>query len=265
MSNVPQPSEYEAFLSRRSRKVGELPATDERIESLDPERRAAIAQTWHRRAHEELKVATAFSVLCRELLETGAPADIVAMASRAVHDEVRHGEVCRSLASRYHGVELPWPPAVPIEPQPVREDLALRTALHVTGMCCVNEAVASTYLETSYAAATGPSARAALRELLIDEVEHARLGWIYVGRAVATPKLAHAIQANVLQLVQKVVGCWFDDTTITIPEGSPEDGLPSMAVTRATAITAMRDLVVPGFEQIGLDVHETREWIATLD
>ncbi len=264
MPDVPARHDVAAALTRRRGPVVQMPALDERIESLDPSTRRAIADTWQRRAHEELKVAAAFSVLCRELLQIGADADVVAVASRGVSDEVRHGEICRLLASRYRGQDLPWPPSVPIEPNPVRDDLLERTTLHATGMCCVNEAIASTYLEASFAGATGPCARAALRELLQDEVEHARLGWTYLGRAVATPALRAAVQNHMLPIVQHVVGHWFDDSAITLKDGAPEDGLPSVAVMRSCAVTAVRDLVLPGFAALALDVTPTQAWLTTL-
>jgi hypothetical protein len=131
-------------------------------------------------------------------------------------------------------------------------------------MCCVNEAVASTYLETSYAGVTGLCARAALRELLQDEVEHARLGWTYVARAVAAPTMRRAVQAHLVPLMQNVVGCWFDDSAITLRDGMPDDGLPSVQVMRACAVTAVREIVIPGFQQVGLDVAEARSWLSTL-
>jgi hypothetical protein len=264
MADASHLTDVDRALARRPRRVVEMPARDERIESLALELRRAVSDTWQRRAHEELKVAAAFSVLCRELLETGADADAVAVAARAVSDEVRHGEICRTLASCYRGEEVPWPPAVAIDPHPAREDHLVRTALHVTSMCCVNEAIASTFLETSFAGATGLCARAALRELLQDEVEHARLGWLYVARAVRTPMLHEAVQANMLRLVDNCVACWLDCSAITLRDGMPDDGLPSVAVTRACALTAVRELVLPGFEQVGLDVRETRTWLATL-
>ena len=244
--------------------AGALPDRDDRIDALDSATRRAIADTWQRRAGEELKVATAFSALCRELLETGADGDVVLAASRAVHDEVRHGEICRALASRYRGEDVPWPPAVSLKMQRARGHGSAQTLLHVAEMCCANEAVSATYLDASFAGATGACARAALRELLRDEVEHARFGWIYVGRAVALASARAALQEHVLPIVRNVVSCWFDDSAITLRGGMPDDGLPSVAVMRACAVTAMRDLVLPGFERVGVDVSATRDWLKAI-
>ena len=241
--------------------AGILPDHDDRIEALDSATRMAIANTWQRRAGEELKVAAAFSVLCRELLETGADGDVLLAASRAIHDEIRHGEICRTLASRYRGEAVPWPPAVCLKMQRARGPAPAHALLHVAEMCCANEAVSATYLDASFASATGACARAALRELLRDEVEHARFGWIYVGRALAEGPGRAALQEHVLSIVQNIVGCWFDDSAITLRDGMPDDGLPSVSVMRACAVTAMRDLVLPGFEGVGLDVRPAREWL----
>jgi hypothetical protein len=248
-------------VSKKQTGAEALPDHDDRIAALDSATRRAIADTWQRRAGEELKVATAFSALCRELLESGADGDVVLAASRAIHDEVRHGEICRTLASRYRGEDVPWPPAVAMKMQRARGPAAARTLLHVAEMCCANEAVSATYLDASFAGATGACARAALRELLRDEVEHARFGWIYVGRAVAEAPAREALQDHVLPIVQNVVGCWFDDSAITIREGMPDDGLPSVIVMRACAVTAMRDIVLPGFESLGLEVGPARDWL----
>jgi hypothetical protein len=241
-----------------------MPDHDDRIESLDAVTRRAIADTWQRRAGEELKVAAAFTGLCRELLEAGADGDVVMAASRAIHDEVRHGEICRVLASRYRGEEVAWPPPVALKMRRAPGRSPEQTLLNVAEMCCANEAVSATYLDASFAGATGACARAALRELLRDEVEHARFGWIYIGRAVGSPRAREILGNHLLSLVQEVVGCWFDDSAITLRDGMPEDGLPSVGVMRACAVTAARDIVLPGFEQLGFDVSAARAWLETM-
>jgi hypothetical protein len=62
-----------------------------------------------------------------------------------------------------------------------------------------------------------------------------------------------------LPIVQNVVGCWFDDSAITF-----RDGLPSVSVMRACAVTALRDLVLPGFESLGPDVRGARDWLQAI-
>jgi hypothetical protein len=68
---------------------------------------------------------------------------------------------------------------------------------------------------------------------------------------------------HILPMVRNVVGCWFDDRPITLRDGMPDDGLPSVGVMRACAVTAMRDIVLPGFAQLGFDVTAAQDWVAT--
>src|SRR5271167_4359902 len=100
------PRAYESSLIRRRRRhVVSLPEHDPVIDAMPAALREEVARTWERRAHEELKVAAAFSVLCREMLETCADPAVLGIVSRGVNDEVRHAEVCRALASKYRGAE----------------------------------------------------------------------------------------------------------------------------------------------------------------
>jgi hypothetical protein len=254
------PLPYEPSLLRHRKHVLPLPEHDPVIDAMPPELRLEVARTWERRAHEELKVAAAFSVLCRELLETYAEPEVLALVSRAVHDEVRHAEVCRTLASRYASVGLPWPDEVVIEPSQAKIDARLRAAFHLVTMCCVNEAIACSFLDACLAGSTSPCAQAAVGDLLADEVLHARVGWMF---AAKQPRpMLRAIEANLLTLVQPVVHCWWEEGAITMPDGAPEHGIPSAATTRASMLAAMRDIVLPGFERLGFDVGATRSWLA---
>jgi hypothetical protein len=255
-STNPSPSS----LIRRRRHVVELPESDPIIDAMPSALRQEVAKTWERRAHEELKVAAAFSVLTRELLETRGDPMVLAGISRGVNDEVRHAEVCRSLAGKYRGAEVPWPAEVIIEPSTRADDRRLRTAFHVVSMCCVNEAIASSYLDASLAGAKSPSARIAVGELLADEVEHARIGWVLLARSPSS--LRAAIESNLVTLVRPVWQCWWDGTQVTLRDGAPEHGLPSVATTRSCATAALRDIVAPGFAELGFDVGPLLEWVA---
>jgi len=253
---------YEPSMMRRRRRVLPLPEQDPIIDAMDDELRVQVARTWQRRAHEELRVAMTFTGLCQELLATGADPDVLAVVSRAVHDEVRHAEVCRALACRYLRAEVPWPTGVPAEPARVATD-AVHAALRVVTLCCVTEAIASSYLEASLAGARSPSARIAVGDLLADEVLHARVGWTLLARQPQSVRTA--IDANLLTLVQPVVRGWCDIGRVTLPEGAPEHGIPSMETTRAATLAAMSEVVLPGFSQLGFNVAPTRAWLAGSD
>ena len=62
-----------------------------------------LAALWQARADSESSVRTVFDQLVAELVATGAHADVVALARRAVDDEVRHAAICIELATAYRG------------------------------------------------------------------------------------------------------------------------------------------------------------------
>src|SRR4051812_44436915 len=127
-----------------------LPLEDPSVEALDPETRRVVARQWQGRAKSELRVASVFAVLARELFETGADPKVMQICARAVSDEVRHAEICRTLAERYAGSAVAWPPPGPVPmPSHARAPDALRPTLRVTAMGCINETIASAWLDAS--------------------------------------------------------------------------------------------------------------------
>jgi hypothetical protein len=260
MTSAREPLSYEPSMMRRRRRVLALPERDDVIDAMPASLRREVAETWERRAHEELRVATAFAMLCRELLAVGGEPELLGAISRGVHDEVRHAEVCRALAARYASADVAWPGGVGDEPFVVRSDPRLRAAFYVVSLCCVTESIASCFLEASLADTRSPSARVAVGDLLADEVLHARAGWTFLARQPR--ELQAAVEADLLLLVKPVVRGWWDQGGVTMLDGAPEHGIPSLETTRRSTLTAMRDIVLPGFVALGFDVTPTARWLA---
>src|ERR1700735_3997498 len=113
---------------------------DPAIEDLDAKLRERIGHQWASRAKSELRVAGVFSMVSHDLLERGADPAILHIAARAVSDEVRHASLCRALAERYLGREVPWPsPGRSPMPGLARAPDELRATLHTVAMGGVNE------------------------------------------------------------------------------------------------------------------------------
>jgi len=131
----------------------------------------------------------------------------------------------------------------------------LRHTLHIVGHCALNETLASSVLEVALEVTTGTLARAALRELLSDEIDHARIGWGHLGtltqaeRAELSPWLPRLVRANLRM--------WRDASRL-----DPGDralyahGALSRELVERGLRAALRDLIVPGFEQLGLVTAE---------
>jgi|SRR5215472_733054 len=234
---------------------------DPTIAALDAELRERLGRQWASRATAELRVAAIFSIVSGGLLETGADPAVIQIAARAVSDEVRHAEICRQLAERYLGRAVPWPPAgrAPM-PELARAPKELRPTLHTIAMGCVNETIASAWLEESLRPTTSPLARAALRELIADDIHHARLGWAHLASPFVPARLRREIGGWLPGLLSAVVKPWVADAKDRVVEGVPSHGVPSFETTRSVVRSTLRDVVLPGFESLGVPVARASEW-----
>ncbi len=66
---------------------------------VDPPSRKAVAMQWRENAKTEHASVAAFARLTLDLMGLGAPADLLAAAQRDALDEIRHAQICLSLAS----------------------------------------------------------------------------------------------------------------------------------------------------------------------
>jgi len=241
-----------------------LPLDDSSVDALDSTVRARVARQWTSRATAELRVASIFAELSRELFVHGADPAVVRICARAVSDEVRHADVCRALAERYGGKPVPFPPPGPV-PMPVhtRAPAPLRPTLHCVAMGCINETVATAWLEASLRDATSPLARAAIRELMADDVHHARLGWAHLASRHVTDPTRAAIGAWLPRLFDAVVGPWLRDAK-SYGRGVPAHGVPSAATTRDVVRSALRDVVLPGLASLGVNIDAGAVWVGEI-
>lgn len=238
-----------------------LPENDAEIDRLSDAQRGELVAVWVGRAASERRVADAFEVIHADLLELDADAGLVALAARAVDDEHRHAELSRVVASRFAGREIEPPErltlVVPEHPGAPRR---LLCTLHVLGHCALNETFASAFLEVSLDLARGALARAAVRELFSDEIDHARLGWAHLAalgdaeRAEVAPWLLSMARAN-LKMWRETPRPYPGDPVLH-RHGAP----PADAVEQAL-LRAVRELIVPGVERFSLPTAELRAWL----
>ena len=239
-----------------------LPEGDKEIDRLSDTQRGELALVWLGRAASERRVADAFEVIHEALQELGSDAELCALAARAVDDEHRHAELSRLVATRFAGRELD-PPArltlvVPEHPGAAPK---LLSTLRVLGHCAMNETFASVFLEASLDLARGAFARAAVRELLSDEIDHARIGWAHLAelsaadRAELAPWLPSMVRANLKM--------WRDS-----PRPYPMDpmlhrhGAPPAHAVEQALLSAIRELIIPGLERFGLSTSTLAAWLA---
>ena len=209
-----------------------LPLVDEEIERLPSAERARVAYLWSRRAQNERASSGVFQWVAEALRDEGFDAALVALATRAINDELLHHDVCSEVARRY-AVDSLSAPAVATPAEPGFGTCSRRQArvLAVTLQCAINESLSTAYLGLCLEQAQSSVARAGLRRLLQDEVDHARMSaWL-------------AADAD-------------------YPEDLPQGhGVVSYQAIRASALASARDVLLPGFAHVGIDVSLARAYL----
>lgn len=240
-----------------------LPEAHDEIRALAPDERRALANLWLSQAATERRVGYSFDVVHRALVALDADAGLIETAARAVDDELRHAELCCEMASRYAERRLDAPEELPFSHpmHPEARTEALRRALWVLGQCSLNETFAAAYLECSHENATVPLARAALRELLSDEIDHARVGWAFAST------LDEATRAELSDWLVPLAICNLREwRSLTLPTFERDavyaHGVPRRAQVEAALRNALDEMIAPGFERFGFDVRPLRAWIA---
>jgi hypothetical protein len=240
-----------------------LPGEDPHLDALSKRERERLAQIWLYRAATERRVADSFEVITASLRRRGAPASLVDISARAIDDEYRHTELSRVVASRFAGRELHAPPRLPLElPKHAGASPELRDTLFIVGQCVLNETTASAFLESCLDHARGDLARAALRELLRDEVEHGRLGWSYLSWLPAAERAA--VGPWLLPMAYLNLKLWRDETPDD-PEhvaALSEHGAPPARAIHDALAGALTSLIVPGLKELGMRTAPLEAWLA---
>ncbi len=221
---------------------------------------------WSNRATLERLSEERFRRLAGELAATGAHEEVVALCARAADDEHRHAALCATMAASFADpalpvdrgllVEAPRDPA-PAAGPPSRE----RVLLDMIALSCIGETFNAAYLTASLAVARDPATRDATHELLRDEVVHARLGWAHLAaERQRGHDLAH-LAARLPKLLRDAfgedLGALYDP-----PEAAPDFALLSRADRVALFADTLRDVLLPGFEEVGVDTAPARAWLA---
>jgi hypothetical protein len=236
--------------------------------TLDAEARAAVGREWRERMRQEHLAVGAFALLTQEVAAEGCPPAILSLLARAASDEVRHAEICRQMAVALlgeHGVPAYYRglPKVPRHEPSTAEE---RTLLHVVEMCCLSETLTGVYFTEMIARATHPTARAAIESLLEDEIDHGRVGWAYLAARKGDARLVTLAGALPSMLDRTAGRALRDFARRAEPDDPAREAFGHLgARAGATAVRrALRDVIVPGFEQLGVDLAPSRDGIAAL-
>jgi hypothetical protein len=148
---------------------GDVPLTEE-------DRARAIA-TWKGRMVNEHISARVFASLIPQMMKAGVDAEWQHEVAAMIQDELRHGQQCAAVVHALGGQALAELP--PLADVPEHEDAGpleafLRNVIHIS---CMSETVAVALIRSEQQEVAPPEMAETLRQILGDEVRHARFGW----------------------------------------------------------------------------------------
>jgi hypothetical protein len=157
--------------------------------AVDAPVRRALAAQWRENGRTEHASVAAFARLTLDLMALGAPPALVAAANRDALDEIRHAELCFSLARALDGEDAgpaAFPEAQRARTLPANRTLAL-AALAVDSLVdgALHEGVSARVIARLAKRCEEPQIRAVLKEIAADEGRHAAHGWDVVAWCLA--------------------------------------------------------------------------------
>lgn len=223
-------------------------------------RHDAVARLWAFRAHAELDAAARFARLERALVRFSAVPVVVDLAGQAALDERRHHVRCAELADRFG---RPVASCNEAQASPLHGgQLEARDQLlyEVVAMSCVTESLSTALLLRMRAEAEDPAVRSVVKEILRDEVQHARLGWAHLA--------AESQRRSVTFLGPRLRGMLattVDEEIFGEELGAGEALAPFGGLSRATRceifVSTMHQVVFGGLHRFGVDTTDAQRWL----
>ncbi|MFN7975175.1 MAG: ferritin-like domain-containing protein [Acidobacteriota bacterium] len=157
--------------------------------STDRADREALGAQWRANGQTEHASVAAFGQLTLQLLHLGAPPSLLAAAQRDALDEIRHAELCFSLARALDGKHEspgPFPAALRLSaPGGSRRDALTRLAVTSLVDGALHEGLSARVIAELAKRAEAQSIQGVLLELARDEGRHAAHGWDVVDWCLA--------------------------------------------------------------------------------
>jgi hypothetical protein len=229
----------------------EIEEDDPAIDALPAEARGVIALVWSTRAESELAAAGVFSRLDAAVRARDAAPEVLALLGRAPAEETRHAAICRKVARRYGVTSESAPVPTPALPTFGQADAALNATLNVVLNCCISETVAVEFLRTCRAAAHGTTVQRALRLLLRDEMNHARVGWAHLASSQVGERERREVGAALPVLARIARAAWTKSPGPPAAEATGHGWLSDESVGELFD-GVMNDVIVPGLRHVGV-------------
>jgi len=158
-------------------------ALESRSAALPDSERCSIANHWARAAQMEHASVAAFSRFSLQLLAVGAPPSLLEDAHRAALDEIKHAELCFSLATIYARRSI-GPAPLPVDERALTSWDLSSVAVGTVEEGCVGETIAALEAQAAAELARDEVVRNVQLRIYEDESRHAELAWRFIRWAV---------------------------------------------------------------------------------
>ena len=189
-----------------------------------------------------------------------------AMVAQMISEELSHGRLCAAVVAALGGA--PIMEVGDLEPVPMHEDASPLEGLlrNILSISCLSETVAVALIDAERAQAGPEALQAILREILADEVQHARFGWrvLEAHQADLTPALRERLSDY---LVEAFYHLRAHELEHLPARPSPSALAESYGVcdghdARALFYETVMQVIIPRLQELGLDA--ARAWQASL-
>ena len=145
------------------------------VDQLTDEVRQALAQRWIEVAMLEHSSVASFARFTLQLMNLGAPAELLAETQRAAGDEVSHAQNAFHIASTYLGEQV-GPGSLPLDQVLISTDVS-EIMNGLIEEACFGETLGVAEVNESISRTVDPYVRAHLTQVSEDETRHAALAW----------------------------------------------------------------------------------------
>ncbi len=223
----------------------------------------SVARAWSFRAGQELGAAAFFDYVATELAQRQPAA--AEWAARSADKERKHGAWCAEYAASLDPASVVMVPARDRHLIPQVHEHVL--AGFIVAACAINETLAAGYLSDMRRVTSAPRARKLVRDLLVDEMDHGRFGWVYLSDVVRDGETRDWISANLDSILEHSMGAAFraprDDewpSTDREDEGAHRLGHLSVHEGQLSYLRGFDNAILPGFQALGIDCVGAVNW-----
>jgi hypothetical protein len=132
-------------------------------------------------------------------------------------------------------------------------------AISLAETCCIGETISIAMFLRMLESVRDPAFRTVIEGLLADEVTHGRLGFLYLAELRAAGQALDHVSAALLQIIDSQVSEIFAPVDFVDDPALEAIGYLGPEATRAVYRKVLDQLILPGFEGLGIATAATRE------